>query len=144
VNEKKKFERRFGQTIPDEIKEKIKAKEGTLSQALTADELVEYAEKMGKYLRTVYLKTTQIRKILDAVNKIKATADSKNFNPDNIVLLKPQLAYAAGRQPHQVKPLIDVILPCIDKIKEYEDFKKFAKFLEAILAYHKFYGGREM
>jgi CRISPR-associated protein Csm2 len=140
VNEKK----RLGFTVADEIKEKIEAKKDTLSKSLTADELVEYAEKMGKYLRAMYLKTSQIRKILDAVNKIKATTDYQKFNREELVLLKPKLAYAAGKQEQQVKPLMNVLLPCIDKVKTYPDFKKFAQFLEAIIAYHKYYGGKEM
>lgn len=140
MNEKK----RLGFTVADEIKEKIEAKKDTLSKSLTADELVEYAEKMGKYLRAMYLKTSQIRKILDAVNKIKATTDYQKFNREELVLLKPKLAYAAGKQEQQVKPLMNVLLPCIDKVKTYPDFKKFAQFLEAIIAYHKYYGGKEM
>lgn len=135
---------RFGLTVADEIREKIESKKGTLYDSLTADELVEYAEKMGKYLRAMYLKTAQIRKILDAVNKIKATTDSKNFNREEIVLLKPKLAYSAGRQEQQVRPLMNVLTPCIDKVYNYLDFKRFAQFLEAIIAYHKYYGGREM
>ena len=57
-------------------------------------------------------------------------------------MLKPKLAYAAGRQD-EVKPLMTVLDPCMDRVRSRDDFDRFAKFVESIVAYHKYHGGRD-
>jgi len=111
--------------------------------------LVDCADKLGKFLYDNGLKTSQIRKFLDAVKKMKYQENaSGKFNYRNeAMMIKPKLAYASGRQDQKknsVKPLMEVMNICIDKIKAKEDFDKFYKFVEAIVAYHKFYGGKEL
>ncbi|MEW6064674.1 hypothetical protein P378_05020 [Desulforamulus profundi] len=109
---------------------------------MAVDNLVEYAEKAGEYLCQINLKTNQIRKFLDAVKKIESECSKGNFDRDSVKLLKPKLAYAAGRQK-EVKPLMQLLDPAINKVNSIDDFKKFARFVESIVAYHKFYGGRD-
>lgn len=109
---------------------------------IPAEELIMVANKMGNYLKNNGLKTTQIRRFLDGVRKIDAQFNrGEVFNKDRVILLKPKLAYAAGRQP-AVKPLMEVLDPAIDRaIDSYESFKKLLALIEGILAYHKYYGG---
>lgn len=114
-------------------------------KSLSAERLVEYAEEVGDFLANkVRLKTSQIRRFLDAVTRIK----SKSFGNKDVdferesLLLRPKLAYAAGRQD-QVKPLMAVLDPCMRKVKGEEDFLNFARFVEAIIAYHRYHGGRD-
>lgn len=116
---------------------------------MPVEKLVQYADDMGKYLTQINLKTNQIRKFLDAVKKVESESikrfESDNataFNSDEVKLLKPKLAYAAGRQS-EVRPLMALLDPCIDRVNSKEDFKKFARLVESIVAYHKFYGGRD-
>jgi CRISPR-associated protein Csm2 len=54
--------------------------------------------------------------------------------------LKPLLAYAVGRNK-QLRNLVDVLNVAIDKVKDYDDFKKFVEFFQTIVAYHKYHGG---
>jgi CRISPR-associated protein Csm2 len=102
---------------------------------------------MGDFLANrIRLKTSQIRKFLDAVNAIKSksaqqTTDDAFFRSE-CMLLKPKLAYAAGRQD-EVKPLMSVLVPCIDRVHGRADFSNFYRFVEAIMAYHRFHGGRD-
>lgn len=123
--------------------------------ALSTDSLIELAEKMGEILATrVRLKTSQIRKFLDALHEIKSKGTQKpegarsgeqeatSFFRSECLLLKPKLAYAAGRQD-EVKPLMEVLTPCIDKVRSREDFLCFYRLVESIIAYHRFYGGRD-
>lgn len=134
--------------IVDNIVAKIKGLTGLAE--LPVDDLVKYAEDMGRHLTQVNLKTNQIRKFLDAVRRVESESVKRNgpgsmavgFDSDEVKLLKPKLAYAAGRQA-EVKPLMTLLDPCIDRVKTREDFKKFARFVESIVAYHKFYGGRD-
>lgn len=109
---------------------------------LPADELVSMAEKLGKYLKNNGLKTSQIRKFLDGVRRLDVQFDKgKSFNKDSVILLKPKLAYAAGRQ-ESVRPLMEVLEPAISAGAEsFESFKKLLALIEGIMSYHKYYGG---
>lgn len=117
---------------------------GGLSK-LPAEELVLIAKKMGEHLKDKGLKTTQIRRFLDGVRKIDSMSDrGRNFNPDLVILLKPKLAYAAGRDRDRIGPLMDVLEPAITaSAKGYEDFKKLLALIEGIIAYHKYFGGQD-
>ena len=130
-------------TYPGEIAKEMKKL--TKFSALKTEELVKQGEEMGKMLarKEVGLTTSQIRKFLDAVNKIKSSGHQKKDFRSACLLLKPKLAYAAGRQKKAVGPLMTVLEPCIDKVCDEEDFTRFHRFVEAIVAYHRYYGGRD-
>lgn len=108
------------------------------------DKFVKYADNIGKHLQENQLKTSQIRKFLSAVVAINSKSHS-TFNRIDVVLLKPKLAYAVGRNRDNngIRSLFEVLDNSIDKIQEFEDFQQLAKFVESIVAYHKFYGGRD-
>ena len=59
--------------------------------------------------------------------------------------MKPRLAYAARHD--EVKPLKKVLDKAIDGVKnsdnKREAFENFLRFIESIVAYHKFYGGKD-
>lgn len=66
------------------------------------------------------------------------------FNKDELLLLKPKLAYAAAK-PGAKKGIIDlkeVLSTAIDNVDDADKFKNFVNFFEAILAYHRAAGGR--
>lgn len=107
-------------------------------------QLVEHAQEFGPYLRQQRLETNQVRKFLDAVNRIKADLtqdDDFSKIETEVVLLKPKLAYAAARQS-AAKPLSDVISAAIDKVHSREDFDRLVQLLESTIAYHKAEGGK--
>ena len=115
-------------------------------------ELVEDTEELGKKLARD-LKTTQIRKFLDAVNRLKAQPDRDNNFTEKVKpeldLLRPKLAYAAARQrkgdrdPGPVEPLRKVLEAAIKKVDEPEDFTRLVQLIESIIAYHKAAGGKD-
>jgi CRISPR-associated protein Csm2 len=115
----------------------------------TIKELVEDTEKLGKHLvRDV--KTTQIRKFLDAANRLRFHPDRKtNFTTaikGELQLLRPKLAYAVGRQSEKnkgIKDLQTVIECAIKKVNTPDDFIRFLQLIESIVAYHKFAGGKD-
>ena len=125
-------------------------------------DLVKHSEEFGGYLQRQKLKTNQIRKFLDAINRIKVRLTQKKDNQpqesieqqkqkafksveSEIVLLKPKLAYAAARLKNQeekaAQDLSKVIGKAIDKTKSLEDFERLVQFIESIIAYHKSAGG---
>ena len=110
-----------------------------------AQTLVECAEGIGKVLAR-QLTTNQIRAIFGEVRRI----EGEWKNPDKVgqasrqlILLKPKMAYRARRERGKgVKDLVSVLDPAIDLVgQSQENFTRFVDFFEAILAYHKAYGG---
>ena len=117
-------------------------------------ELVEDTAKLGKKLARVdNLKTNQIRKFLDAVNRLKfqlAKDPNNNFASidSELVFLRPKLAYAAARQRRDdrdlgpVEPLKQVLEAAIKKVNDEKDFERLVQLIESIIAYHKEEGGK--
>lgn len=102
------------------------------------------------------LKTNQIRKFLTAVNTVtgkieiyRAKHDLTNQLPDELAsevkFLKVKIAYQAGRD-WDVKSFVQKseIMTMIDTIgNSVERYEEFARYVEALVAYHKFYGGKD-
>ncbi len=129
--------------IVDEIVKTIDGLKDGLKNYPIRD-LVKHASDFGPYLKQQKLETNQVRKFLDAVNRLKADlAEKGDFSKieTEVVLLKPKLAYAAARQK-AAKPLGDVISAAIDKVHTNEDFERLVQFIESIIAYHKAEGGK--
>ena len=98
--------------------------------------LVIAAEDLGRKLARD-LKTSQIRKIYSAVKKI----EQSGFDQNQLILLKPKLAYASARNK-PVERLRDTLTEAIDQVgNDTQKFQNFVSFFEAILAYHKAFGG---
>ena len=105
--------------------------------------LVKTAEELGRQLAW-NLTTSQIRNIYSAVKKMQMKGE---LDTHKLLMLKPKLAYAAKRHERQSKginALRDVLTQAIDLVgNDSERFNRFVDFFEAILAYHKAYGGSD-
>ena len=114
--------------------------------------LVAEAETLGKGLAR-QLSTNQIRNIFGAVRRIEmnwpehpqSQADEERARKARreLLLLKPKMAYQARRERGRgVQELTDVLSQAIDFVgDDRAKFQHFVDFFEAILAYHKAYGG---
>ena len=101
--------------------------------------LVKAAKSLGETLQKRGLKTAQIRKVYGTVKKIQMM--SKEVDRNELVMLKPKLAYAAARNM-AVTDLKDALTQAIDKVgNDPRKFKNFVDFFEATLAYHRAAGG---
>lgn len=119
---------RRGYTLPDNVIEH------------GGEPLVKAAEDLGNMLERRRLKTSQIRKVYGAVKKIQM---SDEFRRNDLIMLKPKLAYAAARN-NAVTDLKDALTQAIDKVGDDPiRFKNFVDFFEATLAYHRAAGGQE-
>jgi|YelNatPaOPRAMG01_1025707.scaffolds.fasta_scaffold110659_2 CRISPR-associated protein Csm2 len=121
-----------------------------------AEELNRYAEELGKRFKdelTVRdergrvrkenaLSTSQIRNILDEIQRIPKREDFEKIK-NRLHLLRPKLAYAAGRHKGRLKEFSEVVEEAIKNIKETNHFTNFRNFIEAIVAYHRYHGGEE-
>lgn len=101
----------------------------------------------------IYLTTSQLRNVLAKVSSIYIDVNQNrnavltDKNQADIQYLKLQIVYASGRdEKGNVRDFVEKskILKYIDEIGDSkEDFLLFARYMEALVAYHKFQGGQE-
>lgn len=112
-----------------------------------AKEMVETADELGRRLKEEGLGTSQIRALFTEVRRIQADWRHRPEQaPRRLILLKPKMKYRVGRQTGKnkqpVETLVGVLDPAVDLVAgDAANFRRFAEFFEAILAYHKAYGG---
>jgi CRISPR-associated protein Csm2 len=126
-----------------------------------AQTLVTCADRLGEHLKNTGLATNQIRALFGEVRQIQAEwsiAARRQQALRRLILLKPKMAYRAQRErSNAVKDLVSVLRPAIDLVVAAEprgkdqpigaantqddNYQRFVDFFEAILAYHKSYGG---
>lgn len=114
-----------------------------------ADLIVKHADALGNELSRP-LTTAQIRALFGEVRQIQGQMSIDHTKAwRRVYLLKPKIAYRVRRASGQgVKLLADVLVPALDEVLKAKDettqkayFKNFVEFFEAILAYHRAYGG---
>lgn len=112
-----------------------------------AEDLVRRAEEVGREL-SYDMTTSHIRNFLDEVNRIDAEVKGREaaFDSSRVILLKPLLAYAAGRESTKgkqamLKDFTNLFSTAADRTSSAADFKRFVDFTRAVVAYHRFYGG---
>lgn len=128
----------------------------TVKNVLDAEKLVACSYALGKLLASydVGLRAAQLRRFYESLLNVKATVNTIRAKPDadrlfeekarpEILMLKPQLANARARQPREVTPFFDVINPLLDMVEHFEDYDRLCQFVEAVVAYHKYCGGRD-
>lgn len=125
-----------------------------VTEAEKAIEGLKYKDKNNR--DRIDVTTSQIRKFLTAVNVVRNKVDlykAKNKGAESlskeltaeIKFLKVNLLYQAGRtvavKQFMIISKLDVIIDSIgDSLAR---FVKFTKYVEALVAYHKFLGGKD-
>ena len=111
----------------------------------------EYAEKGGWADIVIStssdrLKANQLRKVFHHIKDLKREFQKVDgsFNRGKVSMVMPLLAYAKGRG-HLPQDFFELLSLCFgqDKCKTVDDFENAVNFLEAIMAYHKFYNPKE-
>ncbi len=122
-----------------------------LTRTNCVEEAEKVVQKLDKNRYGFILTTSKIRNILSMVSSIYNDVShySKETLNDEFVeriqYLKMRFAYEAGRET-SVRDLINKaeIMQQIDAIgRSKEQCICFCRFMEAIVAYHKFYGGND-
>ena len=108
----------------------------------TAEKMVKDAEKLGSYLKENKVTTSQIRNAYGNMRKLEMYGWNNHRTRREVLLLKPRLAYAAGRHGNGLTELKKVMDHAIDAVTDEESFRRFCQFFEAIVAYHKAAGGK--
>jgi len=126
----------------ERFEEKAEIKEDRLKKVLSGDakELNKYADELARsYLRgrreTDKLSTSQIRSVLDEIQRMR------EFDENRLHLLRPKLAYAAGRHGGRVREFQELLDRTIHMTSR-DNYQNFKNFVEAIVAYHRYRGGK--
>lgn len=128
---------------------------------LRPQDIDNISEIFGERFANNSIKTNQIRNMYSGVNalrtKLKASNKSNGNDLDEdlmmeFVLLKPQMAYSAGRQKRNDRQIYDefyndIIKQSINLTQnsknQVKSLENFISIIESIVAYHKFYGGKD-
>lgn len=126
-----------------EKRKRTDGKDIDVSTKDAAQLLNDSAELLGLLLKAFEISTSQIRRYLDSLRKIKANSSPDTFSPSDVLLQQVKIAYAAGRDS-DLNFLYEVLKPAITKgSNDYEYFEQLLRFVEAIVAYHRFYRGED-
>lgn len=113
-----------------------------ITDAATA-EMIDYTRNAGKYMANKNLTKSKIRSIYGEIKRIQMRGYEQEKS--SFFLLKPKVAYALGRDnKNQGLKLFKLIFDrCSGDVTNQKSYENFCGFMEAILAYHKFYGGKD-
>ena len=122
---------------------------------LKDDNYVDKAEKAIKSLNQTkdrnnknrfFLTTTKIRNLLNLTSNLFDESKVREYKElaDKIAYLRVQFVYQAGREP-SVKDLVRKaeILDILKEINNKESLQRFCRYMEALVAYFRFYGGKD-
>lgn len=96
--------------------------------------------------------TTKIRSILAMVSEIyneESRSNDEKLSADsmaNIQLLRVRMIYECGRNPSDVRPFITdskLISYLLDIGDDRQKFINYAHYVEALVAYHRYFGGKD-
>jgi CRISPR-associated protein Csm2 len=118
-----------------------------------AETVILGIQKKDRYGNDIFdMTTSKLRNILALVNSIynEVVLLSEDKLPiavqEKIKYLKVRIIYEAGRDRRVVKEFVDKA-QIIDKIETIGDSRKkfieFTRYMEALVAYHRFYGGND-
>jgi len=105
--------------------------------------LVEWADKLGAIFKATKLSSSQIRDFFGEARRIQQEGFHNANARRRFILLLPKLEYAAARANafgmDGLKDVLSYAIRCVQD--DPQNFQRFVDFFEAILAYHKAYGG---
>ena len=125
---RKEFIQCFGENYVDTILAKEKENYNSYIDALT------------RFVKGVQrdITTSQIRNVFSRIKNIRSEKYTELYT------LRPKLAYVAGRAKEDqegLKTLMLLLDELIQKVDSKDTLREFQNFFEAVIAYHKYYGG---
>jgi len=111
--------------------------------------LVQSAKDIGRALAT-QVTSNQIRNIFGTARQIELRWENDPIGAyRDAVLLRPKIGYLAKRERGRgMADLEDVLIPALEEVsrgtgdrERHIRYKRFVEFFEAIVAYHKKFGG---
>lgn len=137
-NQPKTEEERFDEEIKKEFDDDYSNFYKALQSKENYNEDINKLKSFMKSLlsRSDNITASQLRNIFSVAKKAKKKED--------LFVMRPKIAYAYGRaEKSELKKLLFFLDKQIQNIVDDSDVKKFQELFEAIVAYHKYYGGKD-
>ena len=101
------------------------------------------AETICEFMANNGLTNSKIRNVYGEIKRIQMGEFEKEKS--SFYLLKPKVAYALGRDEKNegLKLFKKIFDKCFEFVKDQKSYLNFCNLMEAILAYHKAYGGKD-
>jgi len=118
------------------------AKAETVIQELKSSMGKNYQDFTTSKIRNILAMVSDIYNDLYGDQEVSLNQEIQN----RIEYLKVRLIYECGREPKVIKPFVEKaqLLPLLESIGDSsERFRSFAHYMEALVAYHRFYGGKD-
>lgn len=122
-----------------------------LTFAKIAEEMIAPLDKTTHKRRLLFqnLSVSKLRGIYSLITNIHArvnTPEDLDSCMSDLQYIKVKMAYESGRERNQdVKEFISrtYLMVLLDKIETYDQFVLYCRYAESLVAYFKFYGGKE-
>ena len=115
-------------------------------QELTAEKLVEVTRSLGQQFASS-VNATQIYKFHEHIIRLATNVSAGRVEPSEAKILSYHLSYAAARitnvdQRNAMKELASFFDAALEKTGTARDIVRLRQISEAVVANHKFFGGR--
>ncbi|KFN92555.1 MULTISPECIES: type III-A CRISPR-associated protein Csm2 [Tetragenococcus] len=114
-----------------------------------AEAVIKELKDKGFKVKRDTLTTSQIRNLLSLTSTVYDEALSSGIENvmDQVAYLRVQFVYQSGRN-EAVKKLVELsrildILKIVQKHQKKQDLVRFCRYMEALVAYFKYHGGRD-
>ena len=122
--------------------------------AQVAESVLTMREGNQRVLKPLFLKkltNSKLRNIYGLITNLYmrvATPEDFDGIRAELQIIKVRIAYEAGRDDDKEKPVRTFIvdshlMQMIDSIQSYEQFQLYCRYAESLIAYFKFYGGKD-
>lgn len=121
-------------------------------QEVDTSTLVGLGDRVAQWLKQQDVAMSQLRPLLQEVYAIRLAwrndADGGEEARRRMHLLKPLLAYRIGRirgnqNQDGWNSFYDLVKDMLDRVKDSGDFERVYAFIQTLVAYHRFYGGKD-
>ena len=109
----------------------------------------DYAERAIREnrLATGRLTTTALRRVYGYIINVNTQIDCESdfeSHCSDVQYLKVRMAYESGRE-RSMKEFLEKtdLMRAVNAVKDYPQFQLFCRYAESLVAYFKFYGGRD-
>lgn len=138
----------MSQSLSTELKQSGATMITSENYASTAENLMKsYMDGYSRLRPFEKLTTTKLRSIYSLIMniyvKVNTPEEYEQHKPD-IQYLKVRMAYEAGRERTVKQFLEDThLMSYVDSIDSFERFRLYCRYAEALVAYFKYFGGRD-
>ena len=128
-----------------QLRDKVAIDGGSYAKA--AEQIVKTAKNKGRDSWFEQLSMSKLRGIYSLITNVYTRVNKpEDFegNVGDLQYIKVKMAYESGRE-RMVKDFLGStgLMTALDNVKTYDQFILYCRYAESLVAYFKFYGGKE-